>query len=99
MILEYKETVNRHIIDLTSLWHREIEIVGSYTYGTEVLGDGSVSTSYDLAFTLVRENKLERLVTATYPLHRYKDAIRHAAEAGPKGAIKVAFDMRDEKRR
>ena len=86
-------------IDLTSLWHREIEIVGSYTYGTEVLGDGSVSTSYDLAFTLVRENKLERLVTATYPLDRYNDAIRHAAEAGPKGAIKVAFDMRDEKRR
>ena len=86
-------------IDLTSLWHREIEIVGSYTYGTEVLGDGSVSTSYDLAFTLVRENKLERLVTATYPLDRYIDAIRHAAEAGPKGAIKVAFDMRDEKRR
>jgi len=86
-------------IDLTSLWHREIEIVGSYTYGTEILGDGSASTSYDLAFTLVRENKLERLVTATYPLHRYKDAIRHAAEAGPKGAIKVAFDMRNEKRR
>ena len=52
-----------------------------------------------LAFTLVRENKLERLVSATYPLDRYKDAIRHAAEAGPKGAIKVAFDMRNEKRR
>ena len=86
-------------IDLTSLWHREIEIVGSYTYGTEILGDGSASTSYDLAFALVRENELERLVTATYPLHRYKDAIRHAAEAGPKGAIKVAFDMRNEKRR
>ena len=86
-------------IDLTSLWHREIEIVGSYTYGTEILGDGSASTSYDLAFTLVRENKLERLVSATYPLDRYKDAIRHAAEAGPKGAIKVAFDMRNEKRR
>ena len=86
-------------IDLTSLWHREIEIVGSYTYGTEILGDGSVSTSYDLAFTIVRENKLERLVSATYRLHRYKDAIRHAAEAGPKGAIKVAFDMRSEKRR
>ena len=32
-------------IDLTSLWHREIEIVGSYTYGTEILGDGSVSKS------------------------------------------------------
>ena len=86
-------------IDLTSLWHREIEIVGSYTYGTEVLDDGSVRTSYDLAFDLVREKQLDRLVSATYPLDRYKDAIRHAAAAGPKGAIKVVFDMRNEKRR
>jgi threonine dehydrogenase-like Zn-dependent dehydrogenase len=86
-------------IDLTSLWHREIEIVGSYTYGTETLNDGSRNTSYNLAFDLVREKQLERLVSATYPLERYQDAIRHAAEAGPKGAIKVAFDMRNEKRR
>ena len=86
-------------IDLTSLWHREIEIVGSYTYGTETLNDGSRNTSYNLAFDLVREKQLERLVSATYPLERYQDAIRHAAEAGTKGAIKVAFDMRNEKRR
>jgi hypothetical protein len=52
-----------------------------------------------LAFDLVREKQLGRLVSATYPLERYQDAIRHAAEAGPKGAIKVAFDMRNEKRR
>ena len=65
------------------------------------MSQSQVALTYfpEQAFTLVRENKLERLVTATYPLHRYKDAIRHAAEAGPKGAIKVAFDMRDEKRR
>ena len=86
-------------VDLTALWHRELEIVGSYTYGTEFLSDGTVSNSYALAFDLVRHKKLERLVSAAYPLDRYKDAIRHAAEAGSLGAIKIVFDMRGEKRR
>ncbi len=86
-------------VDLTALWHRELEIVGSYTYGTELLSDGTVSNSYALAFDLVRHKKLERLVSASYPLDRYKDAIRHAAEAGSLGAIKIVFDMRSEKRR
>lgn len=86
-------------VDLTALWHRELEIVGSYTYGTEFLSDGTVSNSYALAFDLVRDKKLERLVSAAYPLDRYKDAIRHAAEAGSLGAIKIVFDMRGEKRR
>lgn len=85
-------------VDLTPLWHREIEMVGSYTYGTEFLSDGTVTNSYDLAFELVREMQLEKLVTDLYPLDRYKEAIRHAAEAGPLGAIKVVFDLRGEKR-
>lgn len=85
-------------VDLTPLWHRETELVGSYTYGTEYLRDGSRTTSFALAFELAREAELGRLVSATYPLARYKEALRHAAEAGPRGAVKVAFDLRDEKR-
>ena len=42
---------------------------------------------------------LERLVSATYPLARYEDAIAHAAEAGRRGAVKIAFDLRSEKER
>ena len=42
--------------------------------------------------------QLDKLVTDLYPLDRYKQAIRHAAEAGSLGAIKVAFDLRGEKR-
>ncbi|HJM27715.1 MAG: zinc-binding dehydrogenase [Acidimicrobiales bacterium] len=86
-------------VDLTALWHRELEIVGSYTYGTELLSDGKVTSSYALAFDLVRRKQLGKLVSASYTLDRYKDAIRHAAEAGSLGAIKVVFDMREEKRR
>jgi hypothetical protein len=36
-------------------------------------------------------------VTATYPLNRYRDAVEHAANAGARGAVKIAFDLRDEK--
>ncbi len=85
-------------VDLTPLWHRETELVGSYTYGTEYLPDGSSATSFDMAFDLVQDANLGRLVSATYPLRDYRDALRHAAEAGPRGAIKIAFDLRDAKR-
>ena len=40
-----------------------------------------------------------RLVSAAYPLDRYRDALDHAAEAGRRGSAKVAFDMRQERRR
>ena len=52
-----------------------------------------------LAFELAAEADLGRLVSATYPLRRFRDAIEHAATAGARGAVKVAFDLRDEKER
>lgn len=85
-------------VDLTGLWHREIELVGAYAYGTESTPSGPRRT-FDLAFDLVGRADLGRLVSATYPLSRYRDAIEHAASAGGRGAVKVAFDLRDEKER
>ena len=41
---------------------------------------------------------LGRLVTATYPLSRYEDAVDHAAHAGARGAVKIAFDLRADTR-
>jgi threonine dehydrogenase-like Zn-dependent dehydrogenase len=83
-------------VDLTPLWQREVELVGAYAYGREHQLD---RRTFDLAFELVVEARLERLVSATYPLHRYRDALSHAAESGRRGAVKVAFDLRDEKER
>jgi threonine dehydrogenase-like Zn-dependent dehydrogenase len=86
-------------LDLTGLWQREIELVGTYAYGTERLGDGRSRRTFDLAFELVAAADLGRLVTTTYPLSRAADAIAHAAEAGSRGAVKVAFDLRSERER
>ncbi|MGI8759556.1 MAG: zinc-dependent alcohol dehydrogenase [Acidimicrobiales bacterium] len=83
-------------VDLTPLWQREVELVGAYAYGAEAsLG----RRTFDLAFELVAEAGLGRLVSATYPLHRHGDALAHAADAGRRGAVKIAFDLRAEKGR
>lgn len=81
-------------VDLTALWHRETELVGAYTYGTELLSDGTTRRTFDLATELVTAADLGILVSATYPLEQYHDAIAHAATAGSRGAVKVCFDLR-----
>jgi len=86
-------------LELTTLWHRETALVGAYAYGTEHLPDGRTARTFDLAFELARSADLGRLVSATYPLRQYEDAISHAANAGRRGAVKVAFDLRNERKR
>ncbi len=81
-------------IDLTALWHRETALLGTYTYGTETLPDGTTTTSFALATDLVRTADLGRLVSATYRLDAYEEALAHAANAGRRGAVKVCFDLR-----
>jgi threonine dehydrogenase-like Zn-dependent dehydrogenase len=77
-------------IDLTPLWQREISLRGTYAYRRE---------DFATALDLVRTLGLGRLVSATYPLLRYEDAIDHAASAGRRGAVKIAFDLRHERER
>jgi threonine dehydrogenase-like Zn-dependent dehydrogenase len=84
----------RESVDLTALWHRETELVGAYTYGTETMADGTTSRTFDLAIDLAAAADLGRLVSACYPLERYEDALAHAATAGGRGSIKICFDLR-----
>jgi threonine dehydrogenase-like Zn-dependent dehydrogenase len=93
-------------VDLTCLWQREVSITGAYAYGTELMVGAGTGTdaaavprrTFDLSFDLVADAGLERLVSALYPLSRYREAIQHAAAAGRRGAIKVAFDLRSTKK-
>ena len=81
-------------LDLTGLWHRETELVGAYTYGTETFSDGTRHRTFALAIATAAAIEAERWVTATYRLADHVDAITHAAAAGRRGAIKIAFDLR-----
>jgi threonine dehydrogenase-like Zn-dependent dehydrogenase len=80
----------RTTLDLTPLWHREVAVRGAYAYER---------ADFDTAGELAASLDLGRLVSAVYPLARYEDAVAHAAEAGARGAVKIAFDPRERTRR
>jgi threonine dehydrogenase-like Zn-dependent dehydrogenase len=83
-------------VDLAPLWHREVRLAGAYAYGTERGGaalGGDVST-FALALELAEALRTGRLVSATYPLTRFEEAVAHAGAAGRRGAVRIAFDLR-----
>lgn len=76
-------------VDLAPVWHRELELVGAYTYGVE--SDGR--RTFDIAFDIARRIDLAPLVSAAYPLTRYTEAIDHAMDAGRLDSVKVVFNL------
>jgi threonine dehydrogenase-like Zn-dependent dehydrogenase len=84
-------------VDLAPLWHREVRLAGAYAYGTERsagLGADEGISTFALALDIASALQTGRLVSATYPLARFEDAVAHAGAAGRRGAVKIAFDIR-----
>jgi threonine dehydrogenase-like Zn-dependent dehydrogenase len=82
-------------IDLAPLWHREVRLAGAYAYGTERgAPDTTPVPTFTLAFGVAAALHTGRLVSATYPLSRFEDAVAHAGAAGRRGSVKIAFDVR-----
>lgn len=90
-------------VDLAPLWHRELTLVGAYAYGVESRSSGSRPTddrrTFEIALDVVAAADLGSLVSATYPLERFEEAIAHAGAAGRRGGVKVAFDLHNTKGR
>lgn len=82
--------------DLSAAWFRELEIVGSYASAQrEERLEGR--PAFDVATELVAGDPVAQLAksVATYPLHRWREALDHAHSAGRLGTVKVAFDPRE----
>ena len=80
-------------LDLAPLWHREIKLAGAYAYGTELSATSEPVPTFDLAFDVAAAQQTGQLVSATYPLTRFEEAVAHAGAAGRRGAVKIAFDL------
>lgn len=81
--------------DLSAAWFRELEVVGTYASAQhEPLAGGR--SAFDLATELVASDAVSQLAgsVASYPLHRWREALDHAHSAGRLGTVKVAFDPR-----
>jgi threonine dehydrogenase-like Zn-dependent dehydrogenase len=96
-------------VDLAPLWHREVRLAGAYAYGSESLpgpaaeagskkgaapqADGHTVATFDLAFEVAAAHGTGCLVSATYPLTRFEEAVAHAGAAGRRDSVKIAFDI------
>ena len=83
-------------IDLAPLWHREVAC--RVPERTAPNGDrpGRSGATFALAFEVASAQRTGGLVSATYPLTRFEDAVGHTGAAGRLGAVKIAFDVRKE---
>jgi threonine dehydrogenase-like Zn-dependent dehydrogenase len=79
-------------LDLTRLWHRHIRLTGIMVYG-EVEYEGRKLDIFDAALEMIRADDPVRLglVTHTFELEEYRDAITVALSKRDRESIKVAF--------
>lgn len=73
-------------VDLAPVWFRELEVIGAYA------ASGGFQAA--LNFSSRVADQLDGLVSATYPLVRWREAIDHALDAGRLGDARIAFDPR-----
>jgi threonine dehydrogenase-like Zn-dependent dehydrogenase len=81
--------------DLTSVWLREVHLVGVFGRQVEAFEGRRVRT-YELVHELMAAGRLKTdgLLTHTFRLGEYRKAFRIAMNKGPHRAVKVAFDLR-----
>ena len=79
-------------IDWTPIWLKEINVIGSLTYGTEVF-KGKRADTFARAIELVAKRRadLTPVKPRKYPLEQYREALTEAASKKTSGAVKVSF--------
>ncbi len=79
-------------VDWTPIWLKEIKVIGSLTYGTEVF-KGKRAATFVRAISLLarRQADLTPLRPRKYPLGRYREALSEAASKKTSAAVKVSF--------
>lgn len=93
-------------LDLTPLWHQEVELIGSTGHGAELahltrVGDplrpGVRESTFQIAARLIRDHVMtpERLITHRFPLREVRQALATARDRRTHRAIQVMLDMRD----
>ncbi len=84
-------------VDWTTIWYKELEVLGTYTYGIEDIAGERLRT-FTLALRLLARGRpdLRPLVTHKFPLPQYRDAIRTALDTGRSGSIKTVLDLTGE---
>jgi threonine dehydrogenase-like Zn-dependent dehydrogenase len=81
-------------VDWTTIWYKELQVKGTYTYGVEEVAGERLRT-FTLALRLLEQGRvdLRPLVTHRFPLREYRRALQTALHTGPHRSIKTVFDV------
>lgn len=81
-------------VDWTSVWLKELRVLGTYVYGIEEF-QGVRCRTFDLALELMRQNKviLAPMVTHKFALKDYGSALSTVNNRGKARAVKAAFEF------
>lgn len=84
-------------VDWTSMWHKELQIFGAYTYGTETYQGEHIQT-FTLALKLMQKQNgiLRHLITGRYKLPEYRQALYAAMNPGDTKSIKTIFTIHNQ---
>ncbi len=82
-------------VDISSLWFRELRVTGSSMYAHSRFRGQTVRT-YEQAVALLAGGKFATrgLVSHTFPLAAYREAIQVAFDKRHHQSVKVAMDLR-----
>ena len=82
-------------IDWISVWYKQLEVKGAYTYGIETHNGEHIQT-FALGMQLLEKTgaQLRPLVIRRFPLRDYKRAIQTALNIGKTATVKTVFDLR-----
>jgi hypothetical protein len=90
--------VNLHFmrIDLSPIWHQEVNLIGSIAHGMETwpIGSNEHRTTFSIAAELIQTGQIypEKLITHRFALSNFKDALTTTTGKSQSRAIKVVFD-------
>src|SRR5579859_3174287 len=88
--------LHRMQVDLTPLWYQEINLVGSTSHGIESwpIGTFEKTPTFEVAIELMQRKQIfpDKLITHSFPLSGYREAIMTAGNKARNRAIKVVFD-------
>ncbi len=79
-------------VDWTPIWLKELTVRGSLCYGAHAHASPA-RTAFDEAAVLIASGRapIRSLLTHTFPLHQYRQAIATAMAKGAEQSVKVAF--------
>ena len=84
-------------IDLTPIWYQEVNLIGTLGHGMETwpIGTSEKKSTFEITAELIESGQIhpDKLITHSFLLTEYRDALLIARNKGRHRAMKVVFDF------